>query len=289
MQISAASTVGHYENFPVASKLISKKYRQQIISLYRFARAADDIADEGDANPIIKLKTLKEYLSSFESNYQGKQIPNDHWQQYTKPMAKLCQRGLPIEYPQRLIKAFSQDTFTFRYSNMISLLKYCEDSANPVGRSVLYIYNQHTQQNILFSDEICSALQLINFWQDINIDWQKGRIYIPAEYLQKYGFSEDGSDSINNFSTGKKITKNWQNLIQEICEFARNKLLAGKELPKKIGGRQGWELKLVIAGGLTILDKIDQVAGDVFNYRPQLQQKDWLKIVTKTLFGKYAN
>lgn len=287
MSITADKSVGHYENFPVASFLIPQAQRAQIVTLYNFARTADDIADEGNDSNEIKLRTLSEFRISFLDKINKQNISKnikDKWGIVTAPMAKLCQDGLPQEYPLRLLNAFSQDLEVLRYKNMEELLSYCHNSANPVGSSLLFFYNRHIPENIKLSNSICSALQLINFWQDIAIDWKKNRVYIPAEHLIKYGFRDDGVDSINLFAKGEKVSVNWQNLLSELIQHSRQLMLYGKSLPKIIGGRAGFELKLVIAGGLEILNKIEQVQGDVFNRRPKLGKKDWAKIITKAMF-----
>lgn len=276
ISFSAQQSVGHYENFPVASWILPERYRPSVMALYRFARTADDIADEGDATPYERLQALSAMLESFEQHLHRQPLPaqEDPWHATTAPMAALCQTGLPAEYPRALISAFSQDVTTFRYQHWSGIMDYAARSANPIGRCLLYFFDRHHESALKMSDAICSALQFINFWQDVAIDWRKNRIYIPSEFLSANGLSIEGEE-IARFSAGAPINVAWTTLMQHLVGISKNLLLEGRALPKIIGGRAGFELAVMMEGGLRILEKTTAVNGDVFRYRPKLGKADW--------------
>lgn len=289
MTISAQASVGHYENFPVASWILPKRFRPSVQALYRFARTADDLADEGDATADERLQPLTALLASFERHYKNppathpQPMPPDPWQDVSAPMAALCRQGLPADYPRALISAFMQDVRQKRYASTAALADYAARSANPVGRCLLYFFAKHDAEACQASDAICSALQYINFWQDLAIDWQKERLYIPADTLQQFGFSATGDDSVARFVAGEPINAAWRALMQKLLTEARTLMLTGAKLPRHIGGRAGFELALVMEGGLRIVEKIAQVEGDVFRHRPTLNKMDGALMMVRAL------
>jgi squalene synthase HpnC len=253
--------VGHYENFPVASLLMPASLRPAVRAIYRFARTADDIADEGDLAPaerIAQLQALARELHTLDD-------PNGAWPDLARAVA---QHQLDRALLADLLSAFTQDVTTTRYADLDALLDYCRRSANPIGRLLLQLFRRNEPALAAMSDAICSGLQLTNFWQDVAIDWKKGRVYIPREELDRFGVSEDDIAGANR---GPR----WQALIRFETERTRNMLRAGAPLASALGGRIGMELRLVVQGGLRILERIDAAGGDVFTQRPALRSLDW--------------
>ena len=259
----------HYENFPVASLLLPRRLVPAVEAIYAFARSADDIADEGDATPAERAAALSAYTAALEQIDQG-QTPAEPM--FARLAASIVQYALPMAPFHALLSAFQQDVVTCRYANYEDLLDYCRRSANPVGLLMLTLYRAADAGNVRDSDAICSALQLINFLQDVAIDLKKGRIYLPLEDLARFVVAPAalGSD------VGGAC---WRALMQ--FEVARTRALmhSGSALALRLPGRIGWELRLVVQGGLRILERIEAAGYDVFGHRPQLQKRDWLTIL----------
>lgn len=262
--------VEHYENFPVASVLLPKKLRKPVEVIYQFARQADDFADEGtmtDAERLAKLDGFRDELKRIETGAKPQTA-------LFVELAKIIQQHqIPLSLFVDLLDAFSQDVVKKRYASFEELLDYCRRSANPVGRILLHLYQQATPTNLAYSDAICSALQLINFWQDVAKDSAIGRIYLPQEDLLHFAVSESAI-------TQKQTDDNWRALMAFEIDRARQLMLQGKPLGGILRGRIGMEMRLIIAGGLRILSKIEQIEYDVFNRRPELKKWDWLVIST---------
>jgi squalene synthase HpnC len=184
---------------------------------------------------------------------------------------------LPLQPLRDLISAFKQDVTTVRYADFPALLDYCRRSADPVGRLMLHLYGAADEVNVRDSDAICSALQLINFWQDVAIDWQKARIYLPQDDLARFGIDEA------QIAAGA-VDARWRALMYFEVSRARTLLLSGAPLAKRLSGRVGWELRLVVQGGLRILEKIDAAGYDVFRQRPRLGKLDWLRMGWRALW-----
>ena len=268
--------VDHYENFPVASVLLPRKLRRPIEVIYAFARAADDFADEGDIETSERISLLDEYDHQLIRIRRGETptLPL-----FVNLAAVIKQHDLPFVLFHDLLDAFKQDVVKTRYANFAELMDYCVRSANPIGRLLLHLNGAATTQNLAWSDAICSALQLINHWQDIGVDWQKnngGRVYLPQDELAQFGLS------VANIAT-KDSSKEWAEMMRFQCSRARALLHSGKPLTGQLPGRMGAELRLIVAGGACILDKIDAVHGDVFRYRPKMSKWDWLKIAPSAL------
>jgi len=265
--------VEHYENFPVASVLLPKRLRKAVEIIYNFARLADDFADEGeftDAERLANLDSFREELKRIENGGQPLTAL------FVELAQIIQQHQIPLSLFFDLLDAFSQDVVKKRYANFEELHNYCRRSANPVGRILLHLYQQDTPENLAYSDAICTALQLINFWQDVNKDIAIGRIYIPQEDLLRFTVSELAI-------TQNQTDENWQALMHFEINRARQIMLQGKPLGKILRGRIGMEMRLIIAGGLRILSKIEQVEYDVFNRRPELKAWDWL-LILKNVF-----
>lgn len=274
--------VDHYENFPVASLLLPKPLRRPIEVIYAFARSADDISDEGDASCEVRLAQLGEYDRQLAAIAAGQALPPGLW---TDLAQVIRHHQLPISLFSDLIDAFRQDVTQTRYQSFDELMDYCRRSANPIGRLLLHLTREDVPLNLVQSDLICSSLQLINHWQDVAIDWQKnttadskGRVYLPLDDLARFGYSVA---DIARAPTGAS----WQDLMRFQCQRARDMMLAGAPLAYRLRGRFGAELRLIVAGGLAILDRIDAVHGDVFRQRPRLGKFDWLRIAPTALLG----
>lgn len=266
-------SVDHYENFPVASILLPARLRPAVEVIYAFARSADDLADEGDAAPDERLAALAAYEQQLDQIAAGT-TPD------TALFRKLAQvisaYQLPLQPFRDLLSAFKQDVVTTRYADFSNLLDYCRRSANPVGTLMLHLYGAANAENLRASDDICSALQLINFWQDVAIDWQKERIYLPLEDLQAFNIAEQQIAQ-------QKVDAAWRQLMQFEVERARAMLLAGAPLALRLPGRIGWELRLVVQGGLRILECLETSGYDMFRHRPKLGKSDWLLLLLRAI------
>ena len=263
-------TVGHYENFPVASLLLPAPLRAPVQAIYRFARHADDLADEGDAAPAARLNALNALETQLDAIAAGTESA---WPDLA---AAVHAHQLPIELLRDLLSAFRQDVTVHRYRDDAALLDYCRRSANPIGRLLLALFRRSEPDLLRQSDAICTGLQLVNFWQDVAIDWQKGRVYLPADALAAHGVDES--------QIGRsECDPRWTALMRERVAWARKLLSSGAALPRALGGRTGWELRLVVQGGLRIAEKIDAVNGDVFRHRPVLAKTDWAVMSARAL------
>jgi squalene synthase HpnC len=266
--------VEHYENFPVASLLIPQAQRRAVEVIYAFARSADDIADEGDATPSERLAALEVYLRELDCIERGTP-PNSPL--FVELGLVVEKHHLPLQPFRDLISAFCQDVTVGRYESYADLLDYCRRSANPVGRLMLHLFEVATPLNLQRSDDICTALQLINFWQDIAIDWQKDRIYLPQEDLRRYRVSPQ------QIGEGR-WSASFAALIDFQIDRTRQMMLAGGDLARDLPGRFGWEIRLTVLGGLRILEKLRRVRGNVFTRRPVLKAADWARISLRSLF-----
>ncbi|HEY9268757.1 MAG TPA: squalene synthase HpnC [Methylotenera sp.] len=279
---SLSHAAGHYENFPVASVFLPKHLREPIALIYSFARQADDFADEGDATIEQRLSALNEFRDEL-----------DLLQAYIKPQTAFFaalglmvrSKNLPFKPFYDLLDAFSQDVTKIRYQNFQEVLDYCSRSANPIGRLLLHLYQAATPNNVELSDNICSALQIINFLQDIAIDFKKNdgkqRIYMCQDELLKFGITEQQIAAYVYASV--PVDSQWQQFMQFNLQRVHGLLIAGKPLGRILKGRIGFEMRMIIAGGERIITKITKVDGDIFNHRPTLNNWDWLLILTKAL------
>jgi squalene synthase HpnC len=261
--------VGHYENFPVASLLLPARLRPAVRAIYRFARTADDVADEGDALSEDRLRDL----ADFGNDLDHLDAPATRWPDLA---AAVSEHGLPLPLLHDLLSAFAQDVTTRRYADYASLLDYCRRSANPIGRLLLSLYRRDEPGLLAMSDAICTGLQLTNFWQDVAIDWDKGRVYLPREDLARFGVDEAQIAS-------RLVDDRWRALMAFEVARARALLKSGAPLAPALGGRIGLELRLVVQGGLRILERIDTAGGDVFRHRPALSARDWTMMGLRAL------
>lgn len=292
--------VDHYENFPVASLLLPRRLRIAVQDIYRYARSADDIADEGTATADERLAQLSDYHAALQQIADGAlTLPDgDARSPVFVPLSgTIRQHKLPMAPFHDLLSAFEQDVTTYRYADDGALLDYCRRSANPVGRLMLHLYEQATPDNLVQADAICTGLQLTNFWQDVAIDWRKGRIYLPSDKRARHGVSEDfiaGQTELaakaasqpgpaGVLSETLRSHEGWQSLMREQVEQARALLTSGMPLAHRLPGRIGFELRLVVHGGLRILERLDQLHYDIFFQRPTLAKSDWVLLFWRAL------
>lgn len=255
-------SVGHYENFPVASWLTPAGLRPAVRAIYRFARTADDFADEGDIAPAERLAALEALRAQLRAVQAG---ASSQWPDLA---AAIHDHRLTITSFYDLLSAFSQDVTTTRYESFETLLDYCRRSANPIGRLMLQLFGHDEPALQVQADAICTGLQLTNFWQDIALDWRKGRVYLPQQDLTRFGVAETQIER-------SQVDENWRRLIAFEVARTRSTLQQGAPLARALGGRIGVELRMVVQGGLRILERIDAVGGDVFSHRPTLSGRDW--------------
>ena len=242
-------------------------------TIYAFARGADDVADEGDASAAERLAGLADYEAALDDIASGRSPARP---MFARLGSIVSEHGLSLQPLRDLLSAFRQDVVTTRYADYAQLLDYCRRSANPVGRLMLALYRVDGERNLREADAICSALQLINFWQDVGIDIGKGRIYLPQEDLVRFGVSEQ------DIAAGAD-TPAWRALMAFEVERARALMLSGAPLATRLPGRIGWELRFVVQGGLRILERIEQAGYDVYRRRPQIGKRDYLVMLGRVL------
>ena len=260
-------SVDHYENFPVASILCPPALRPVVAAIYHFARTADDIADEGDASPDQRLADLTAYRADLAAARQG-DATSARWPQVFGPLSEvMASHGLPVELLTDLLSAFEQDVVKTTYADRAELLDYCRRSADPVGRLLLHLYGVADAQALRQSDAICTALQLANFWQDLSVDTVRGRLYVPAADCARRAVEPDAL-------LAQRDAPNVRALVADMVDWARDLMLAGAPLVHAIPGRAGWELRLVVQGGLRILEKITAKEFATLQSRPTLNGYD---------------
>lgn len=256
------SSIDHYENFPVASWLCPAQLRPTVAALYHFARTADDLADEGHEPAHHRLDALGEYRADLQNCFHPAVVESVRWPHVFGPLrAAVQQHQLPAHLLFDLLDAFEQDVVYTSvgqgYRNRAELLNYCRRSANPVGRLMLHLYGVSDATSLAQSDAICTALQLINFWQDRAEDLRRGRDYLPEGH----------------------------SLVQE-QDFARELMMQGAPLVHRVKGRAGWELRAVVQGGLRILDKLDarvETKDHTQLARPTLQKLDFMRMAWRCI------
>ena len=263
---SAAVPVDHYENFPVASWLCPPHLRPAVQAIYYFARTADDVADEGQASAAERLAMLDDYRAALLRAHAGD--GSGRWSAVFEPLARSIERhALPLQSFTDLLSAFAQDTANRVYPDRAALLDYCARSANPIGRLLLHLYAIDEPAAVARSDAVCSALQLINFWQDLTVDLPRGRRYVPQDDAERHGLDAHtlvaGSD--NQASRA---------LVRELCGWARETMQAGSPLVHRLPGRMGWELRFVVQGGLRVLDRIEASGWNALSVRPTVGKRD---------------
>jgi squalene synthase HpnC len=278
------AAVTHYENFPVASLLCPAHLRAPIAAIYHFARTADDLADEGDIAAMQRLEQLQAYRQALvlASNPQTPYPAGQPWSPVFAPLQVVMDHHrLPVQLLHDLLDAFTQDVRMSaegaHYPDQTALLDYCRRSANPIGRLLLHLYGVTSPEALARSDDICSALQLINFWQDLSQDIPRRRYYLAQQDCQRLGVS--AADVEAGRSSSAAIA-----LIAEYAAAARARMLKGAPLVHQIPGRAGWELRLVVQGGLRILDKIEALGYDTLQRRPRLHAPDYALMLWRAVW-----
>lgn len=271
-------SVDHYENFPVASWLCPPRLRPAIGALYWFARTADDLADEGDAPPKERLQALASYRDALSLALADRDDPQARWPAVFMPLRQtLKQHPLDADQLHALLSAFEQDVHSPPYPDRKALLDYCARSANPVGRLLLQLYELHRDPAACAqSDAICTALQLINFWQDVSVDLVRHRCYLPHSDLARHGIALDTL-------MRRADTPAIRALIADECTWARDLMLRGAPLVHRLPGRLGWELRLVVQGGLQVLERIRRMDHATLSRRPALSALDALPMLWRAL------
>jgi hydroxysqualene synthase len=270
-------SVNHYENFPVASVLCPPAIRPAVAAIYWFARTADDLADEGDAPPAQRLDDLARYRHELLAVAAGRE-PGPRWTAVFVPLSRAIERfGLPIVLLQDLLSAFEQDVHQHTYTDRAELMNYCRRSANPVGRLLLHLYGIDDAVALHRSDCICSALQLINFWQDLSIDTRRGRAYVPLSDLAAHGVPLSSLLAREDSAATRA-------LVADLARWARELMLEGAPLALSLRGRAGWELRLVVQGGLRILEKIARQRHTTLINRPALRALDGPLLLWRALW-----
>jgi len=272
-------TKEHYENFPVASFVLPKHLRHPISLIYTFARQADDFADEGRHKPetrLAMLQSFRDQLDIIEDNGHSKSA-------FFKDFGAMIRKHkLPLSPFYDLLDAFGQDVTKARYENFTELLDYCRRSANPIGALLLYLFEKATPENLIYSNKVCTALQLINFYQDIAIDFEdsyhKSRVYLCQDEMKQFGITEA------QIAT-QHVNADWENFMLFNIERAEAMLLEGKPLEHILPGRIGLEMRMIIGGGEQVIHKLKSVRGDIFKHRPTLKVWDWPVILLKALLN----
>jgi squalene synthase HpnC len=262
----------HYENFPVASLLLPREKRRHIYSIYAFARGADDFADEGNIPADERIARIVRWQQQLDQCYSGK--PSHPV--FVALGRTVNELEIPKEYFLALLTAFRQDVIKRRYETFDDLIEYCSHSANPVGRLVLHVFGYRDENLYRYSDFLCTALQLTNFWQDLEIDLAKNRIYIPLEDMDRFDYYEGEL-------IAKRATSEFKRLMQLQVERTRALFRAGFHLTRIVGKDLRTELRLTWFGGTKILEKIEQLDYDVFGRRPTMHLWDVPGIILHAL------
>ena len=270
-------SVNHYENFPVASLLCPPSLRPAVAAIYWFARTADDLADEGDVPPEQRCADLNAFRADLLAIAQG-QPPSVRWPHVFVPLAEALEKHrLSTPLFTDLLSAFEQDVYQTTYPDRASLLDYCRRSANPIGRLLLQLYGVSDEQALKQSDAICSSLQLINFWQDVSIDIPRGRLYLPLADCKAHGLVPEAVQTIPDSPALRAA-------LQTVVTWSREMMRSGEPLVHRLPGRLGWELRLVVQGGLRILEKIERMNFQTHNHRPALRAWDVPLMIGRALW-----
>ena len=263
----------HYENFPVVSFLVPKSLAKHVAIIYWFARTADDMADEGTLSGNERIKLLE----NFENDLKNSLIDNSGDIFKLALINTIREMNLSTENFFDLIKAFKQDVIKNRYNNFDEVLNYCRFSANPIGRLILELFGIRNDKAFLYSDKICTALQLTNFYQDISIDYKKGRIYLAEDEMKEFSVPKNVFELNEN-------NLNFKRLLKFNVDRAQNLFDEGKNLFKFLNGRLKFEIKWTVYGGEAILNKIRSSDFDSLQNRPKLSSIDFVKLFLKSLF-----
>lgn len=269
---------GHYENFPVASLLLPAPMRPHIAAIYAFARTADDFADEGDRSDAERLRLLADWQARLMACVEGR--AGDH-PVFVALGETIRTHALPVGLFEDLLSAFRQDVTTTRYATWADVMDYCRRSADSVGRLVLRVAGHTDGRLDAASDAVCTALQLTNFWQDVERDWRKNRVYMPQEVLDQAGASPRDLDA-------RAITPAWRSALADAAARTRALFDAGRPVCDGVSGRLRYELRFTWLGGRRILDRLEQRGFDVFAARPTLGAGDLAGLAWRALTWRPA-
>lgn len=259
----------HYENFPVASWLLPADSRPHIAAVYAFARTADDFADEGHRSPEARLVLLDEWQARLDRAVHG-EVDDDGSEAahiFRALRQTIRSHNIDPSLLGDLLSAFRQDVTVKRYETWTDLFDYCRRSANPIGRLVLAICGYRGEALARASDDVCTALQLTNFWQDLERDWTKGRLYVPLEVAKHAGAIPGDFDR-------RHMSPEWRSALRRAAEKTRELFAEGRAVADAVRGRLKWELRATWLGGMRILERLDAVDYDVFRFRPELRWTD---------------
>jgi hydroxysqualene synthase len=268
----------HYENFPVASRLLPRAARPHIAAIYAFARIADDFADEGARTDEARLALLDDWSARLHAAADGRAARDgsDAGDIFVALGETMRQHGLERQLFDDLLSAFRQDVLVKRYETWDDVFDYCRRSANPVGRLVLRISGCRDERLDALSDQVCTALQLTNFWQDLEVDWRKGRLYLPLALVREAGADEQDLGR-------RRLTPEWRIVLGEAAAKTRELFEAGRPIGDRVRGRLRWELRATWAGGVRVLDRLEAAGFDVFHHRPRLGWRDALPLAWRVL------
>ena len=264
----------HYENFPVASRFVPKEIRKHVWTIYAFARIADDYADEPGFTLAERMDNLNQWEQYLDECYTG----NPTHRVFAALAETVDRFQIPFELFQNLLSAFRADVTVKRYESFEDLLAYCRNSANPIGRMVMLLLNYRSEAMMQLSDSICTALQLTNFWQDVSVDLQKDRIYLPLEELEEFEYSEQ--DLLN-----RKVNDHFYSLMAFQVRRTAELFVEGKPLLSMVGKDLSRELKLTWSGGTRILQKIHDQNYDVLTKRPTLTRLEKLELLFRSFLS----
>jgi squalene synthase HpnC len=262
----------HYENFPVGSFLLPARIRPHVYAIYAFARTADDFADEPGMDPGERLARLEDWRRRLHLC-----LEEPEGLVFTALAETIRLHSIPLGLLDDLLTAFRQDVIVQRHETFVDLLAYCRYSAVPVGRLILHLFGYRDPERLAYSDAICSALQLANFWQDVAIDFARDRVYLPQEDMRTYGVTED------DLRAGR-VSAGLQSLLALEAERTEDLFRKGSPLPERVSGRLKYELRLTCLGGMEILRKLERSGYDVFDHRPTVTRPRFLSLLLRSLF-----
>lgn len=283
--------VTHYENFPVASWLCPPRLRAPIAALYHFARTADDLADEGPGTAEQRLSELSAYRAQMHAALASEATESTARQGAAAPalwtgvLGALARQHAvwqwPVQLLDDLLDAFMQDVAWTQaqrlYPDRVTLLDYCRRSANPVGRLLLHLHQVQDEEALQQSDDICSALQLVNFWQDLRQDIPRGRHYLSEADCLQHGVTRAQLQALES-------TPATQTLVQDQLDWAEALMRRGAPLVHRLPGRAGWELRLVVQGGLQVIRRLRQPDNDPLRRRIKLGRSDYAAMLWHSLW-----
>jgi hydroxysqualene synthase len=272
----------HYENFPVASRLLPRRMRPHVAAVYAFARIADDFADEGNVPAAARLRALDRWGARLDAAVAGTHyFEEPNAEVFLAVASSIRECRLPLMLLHDLLSAFRQDVTNTRYDTWDQVLDYCRRSANPVGRLVLRIAGVEDDELDASSDALCTALQLTNFWQDLDVDWRRGRLYVPAETTRRTGAREEDL-------TLRRMTPGWRDALAEAAERTQALYARGRRVCDGVHGRLRLELRATWLGGRRVLSKLERSGFEVFDERPSLGAVDISGILWRALIWSGA-